>query len=75
MGETQYADAPWGVRNLLTGTWRGCPGTATVSHQAALALQTSQPFVFKAERNPADVLAESLDSMSVDMVMERATRE
>ena len=66
------ADAAWGVRNRLDGTWRGCLGNERVSHLAALELEGKQPLLYAAERNPADVMAEDLASIDPEKIVARA---
>ena len=70
MAHNDYA--PWGARNRLSGAWTGCDGTERVSHEAALCLERTQPLLWKAERNPADVLADELDAATDAQIWARA---
>jgi hypothetical protein len=66
------ADSPWGVRHQQTKKWTGCLGSVGVSHHAALTMERAQPILYKAERNPADVLADELAELTDEMILKRA---
>ena len=75
MGLVFYPEAPWGVVYRADGAWRGCPGSPEVSRCAAESLAAAAPQPWEARRNPADVLAEELETMTPEEIFGRAEHE